>query len=467
MNEYNHHRIIERVALDCGLDAPIKKIFIEASDFTDFFIGVFDTEKPLQTWLETAKQKYYFYHFYYSINIENTNAIRLNRVTSNAFIFGPNNSIICMERAGEKELDGKYSLEEWSKKSNEKEFFSSVNDRGYSPQSDLGDTANQSDNVAFLHAMGAEGETAGDTGGTTEGKGKTSRSIFEDHLKKCFAEYLFLEKEEEALFMLGIAFHGIMDSFTPSHMGFQKYTEQDMGLHAQGDVIPIMGRFDNNGRLLDGNSTEKEIIRFDPGQFTKEILRNQLICIYKKRFGGNENAFVNPVEYRMLKLFFYISDIQVDYGNVWDGVGDIEYFWQMFRECTIKQINDFIGNGNYRYGPMSYVYSEASIKVISDIYKFLYEKRKVCKNYSEYKNNKQGILDDAIKYWIKIYDGVEGIKVNNCETEFSMKDIRDKHTILYLKDPDLDKEYEKYKESKEYKEWVAQQDIDRLNRLKG
>lgn len=428
MNEYNHHRIIERVALDCGLDASIKKIFIEASDFTDFFIGAFNSMK-IWEWKDTAKQKYFFYRFYYTININSSNTIRLNRVTSNGFI--GNNSIECMENAGEKGLDGKYSLSGWNSLNDEKEFFSSVNDRKRSPHTDKGDTANQSDNVAFLHAMGAAGETAGDTREATGAKIKTSRSVFEDHIKKCFAEYLFLEDEEEALFMLGIAFHGIMDSFTPSHMGFQKYTEQDMGLHAQGDVIPIMGRFN-----------EEETVCFDPGQFKKEIIRNKLFFPGVKYY--NSDAIVNPVEYKMLRIFFYISDIQVDYGNGWGGVGDIDEFWKTFKGCTLKQINDILGHGRYRYGPKSYVYSEAAIKVISGIYKLLCDEREKCKSYTSYKDKKEGIVDKALKYWSKIYDGEP------------MKGIREEHLglSLYSKDPELE-------------DWKAQQEIGRIDRLKG
>ena len=480
MNEYNHHRIIERVAHHCGISTPIKNKFIEASDFSDFFIGIFGGK--LSEWKDTAKQKFFFYRFYYTINIKGSNTIGLNRIASNGFI--GNNSKKCIKKAGDKGMDGKYSLFGWNSLNDEKEFFSSVNDRTRSPQTDMGDTANQSDNVAFLHAMGAEGEIAGDSnetkgaegeiagdlGDTNNTKGKTSRSIFEDHLKKCFAEYLFLEDEEEALFMLGIAFHGIMDSFTPSHMGFQKYAEQDMGLHAQGDVIPVMGKFNKDGELLEGNFSDEEAIIFDPGQFTKEIRRNQAICILKKRFGGNGYSFVNPVEYQMFKIFFYISDVQeVGCG----GFGDIDTFLKRFhRLTTINQINHIIRNGNYRYGPKSYTYSEAAIKVISDIYMYLCNERLKCTSYAFYKKEKETIIAKALNYWIGVYDGKEKIKVKNCKEEFSMKTIRDEHlklhfgnpqNNLYNKDSDLDERFNKYKESNEYKEWVAQQNIDRLN----
>lgn len=436
MNEYNHHRIIERIALGLGLDSSIKKIFIKASDFTDSI---------------SAKSDYYFYRNYYSIKTE-SNTLRLNRVSSNGYVFS-NKSKQNINNSGEKLLDGTYSIgDDWSHWTDEKEFFSAVNGRNKSSHFDELDTGNQSDNVAYLHAMGAVGETAGDTG--------NSRSIFEDHLKICFTEYLFLEKEEEALFMLGIAFHGIMDSFTPSHMDFQKYTEQDMGLHAQGDVIPIMGKFDKDGKLLKGNFSELEPILFDPGQYTKEGTGTQFFIRSYKYFDGND--IVNPVEYKMLRIFFYVSDIQVEYDNAWDGVGDVEEFCKTFSMCQLRQINNILRCGNYRYGPKSYAYSEAAIKVISDIYTFLRdEKEKKCKNYLNYKENKDEIVDKALKYWKRVYDGEVNVVyiVNQCKEVHSMNTIRDNHTVLslYTKDPELEK----------WKELQARQSVDRLNRLKG
>ena len=177
MNEYNHHRIIERVAVDCGLDASIIKVFSEASDFTDFFLSP----------TKSAKNKYYYYLYNYEITIKGTNTLRLNRITKNDYDLGIrmlkwNNSIRCMEKSGKKLSDGSYSLEGWDPNSDEKEFFSSINDRKRSPndidfdeikelltgrldgsRDNILDTANQSDNVAFLHAMGAMDENKGDS----------------------------------------------------------------------------------------------------------------------------------------------------------------------------------------------------------------------------------------------------------------------------------------------------------------
>lgn len=447
MNEHNHHRIIERVALDRGLDASIKKIFIKASDFTD------------SIW---AKSDYFFYRNYYTIKTE-SHTIRLNRVDSNGYTIS-NNSTKNINNSGEKLLNGTYSLgDNWSHWTDEKEFFSAVNERCKSAHFDELDTGNQSDNVAFLHAMGAEGESMED-----------SRSIFENHLKKCFAEYLFLENEKDALFMLGIAFHGIMDSFTPSHMDFQKYTEQDMGLHAQGDVLPIMGKFNKDEELIEGNFSEKETLCFDPGQYTKEGKGTKAFIKSYKYYDGDD--YLNPIEKKMFRIFLYISDIQTkDNVGGWKSL-NVEAFLKTFSNNK-KEINSILEKtlnkkenetNNilekeplYRYSPKSYAYSEASIRVISDIYKYLSKKRVECKSFSEYKDNKQEIVDDALNYWKRVYDGEENViyMVDHRKEEHSMKTIRAQHIglSLYYKDSELEK----------WKEQQAQQGIDRLNSLKG
>lgn len=440
MNEYNHHRIIERVALDRGLDASIKKIFIKASDLTDSIM---------------ADPNYFFYRNYYTIEAKN-NTIQLNRVTGDTPYLG-------MVFSGEKKSSGFFSLTNWNEDIDKKEFFSAVNERRKSAHFDGLDTGNQSDNVAFLHAMGAEGESMED-----------SRSIFENHLKKCFAEYLFLENEKDALFMLGIAFHGIMDSFTPSHMDFQKYTEQDMGLHAQGDVIPIMGKFED-GELLEGNFSEKEKVSFNPGQYSEEKgimkpLKRGFIRSYKY-YNGDD--YLNPIEEEMFRIFLYISDIQTkDNVGGWKSL-NVEAFLKTFSNNK-KEINSILektikvkkkGKETeepvYIYGPESYAYSEAAIRVISDIYKYLSKKREECKSFSEYKDNKQEVVDDALNTWKRVYDGKENViyMVDHRKEVHSMKTIRDRHIglSLYYKDPELEK----------WKEQQAQQDIDRLNRLKG
>ena len=278
--------------------------------------------------------------------------------------------------------------------------------------------------------------------------------------------------------MLGIAFHGIMDSFTPSHMDFQKYSEQDMGLHAQGDVIPILG-FDKDGKLLYGNSFEQELVYFEPGQIKKEMAFVQPVFSHIKHYDNNE--FLNPVDYRMIHIFLIISDIEESNPNPkpnednWKYVNKDE-LWEELKGKPLSEINQKLKNKDkYRFGPQSYVYSEAAIKVISEIYQFMSKERAKCKSYAYYKEEKgkeNGIVDKALDYWKRVYDGKENIivRVDYSKKEgYSMKTIREKHIelSLYSKDNELDEKYENYKESKEYKEWVAQQYVDRLNRLKG
>ena len=198
MNEYNHHRIIDAFALRLHLDPQIVKVLKDASTFADDI---------------KAEFSYFFYHFYYDIKVKNSNTLIMPYVNKQ---YNYNQSVDSMTHCGEKELIP-YGLIGWDPSFDEKEFFSSINERKKSNHRDFLDIGNQSDNVAFLHAMAAEGETR-----------EKAQGKFEEHLKNCFAEYLFLTNEDDALFMLGIALHGIMDSFTPSHTNFQKYTEQDM-----------------------------------------------------------------------------------------------------------------------------------------------------------------------------------------------------------------------------------------------
>ena len=96
---------------------------------------------------------------------------------------------------------------------------------------------------------------------------------------------------------------------------------------------------------------------------------------------------------------------------------------------------------------------------------YLCNERLKCTSYAFYKKEKETIITKALNCWIGVYDGKEKIKVKNCKEEFSMMTVRDEHlklhfenpqNNLYKKDPDLDERYNKYKESNEYKEWVAQ-----------
>ena len=302
--------------------------------------------------------------------------------------------------------------------------------------------------------------------------------------------------------MLGIAFHGIMDSFTPSHMNFQKYTEQDMGLHAQGDVIPILGKFNKDGELIEGNFSEKEKVSFDPGQYTKEKnpINKGFIIIYKHY---NNSDSLNPVEYRMFRIFLYISNIQAkDNDGKWKSL-NVEAFLKTFGNNK-KEINSILektikvkkkGKETeepvYIYGPESYAYSEAAIRVICDIYKYLSKKRKEYIKYSEYKNNKQEIVNDALDLWKKVYDkearmdkdgniidedGNVVFLFDNQKKSYAIKTLREKHLSSMEKEPigslySENDDIRRFK-GKDYQDWLKQQDInqrdiDRLNRLKG
>lgn len=402
MNEYNHHRIIERFAHSIGLDPSKKETLIKASDFSDFAISK----------TNTAKSQYYYYRNYYNICVKG-NTITLDRVKKNGFgVF--NNSIQSMKNAGEKSSGGPLN---WDPDNDEKEFFSAVNGRKKSSHIDLLDVANQSDNVSFLHAMGALGEDE-----------KKSMAEFEEHLKKCFSEYLFLKNEEDALFMLGIAMHGIMDSFTPSHTGFQKYSEQSMALHAQGDVIPIKGEFDEDGKLKGLPNTE-ETVSFNPGQFNKEGAAKALDK-YIKGFNGDDR--INNFEYEMLRIFLIIADITItskdkdnkvttdEEGNP-DEAKISSFMNQNLKGKTLDEINQFLKN--YKYGERAYIYSETAINVITKIYESLsYGRNHRIKNYEDFKgkNRKNEEVDIAIKIWS-----------NNYEKLHNDNNFKAKHKLLY------------------------------------
>lgn len=385
MNEYNHHRIIERFAATIALDPSKKKIILEASDFSDFAISK----------TNTAKSQYYYYRNYYNIGIKG-NTITLERVKKNGFL--SNNSIQSMKNAGEKSSSGPLN---WNPDNDEKEFFSAVNGRKKSSHFDLLDVANQSDNVSFLHAMGAANENEED-----------SRKEFERHLYKCFSEYLFLKNEKDALFMLGIAMHGIMDSFTPSHTGFQKYSKQSMALHAQGDVIPIKGVFNEDGRLV-GSPNAEEIISFIPGQYDKEGAA-QALDKYIKGFDGDNR--INDFEYEMLRLFLIIADItSKDTGNrvTTDKRGfpdkdkTLSFMNENLKGKTREEIKLFLQN--YKYGDSAYVYSETAVNVLIKIYESLsFGRNHRIKSYEDYKgkNRKNEEVDIAIGIWRNNYDNL-------------------------------------------------------------
>ncbi len=249
MNEYNHHKVIKH-AIWNSLESPkdnkdneqfimnkilctysscdsctindlcIAKneidILCKASDFADSMniealfenLNLFGIIKTGSKELFTSN--YFPFNIHYNIT-RSKNEITLTRVN-----IGSESHIKDMASC-----DTIFDL-----KTQKTEFYSLIH--GFSdPSKDNRFLINQKDNVAFLHAMSEEGE-------------KDSLDKFKMHLERCFNEYLFTRDENIALTMLGVALHSIMDSFTPSHTKFQWYGEQDMGLHAQGDVIPFI-----------------------------------------------------------------------------------------------------------------------------------------------------------------------------------------------------------------------------------
>lgn len=416
MNEYNHHRIIERFAAACDLEESVKNIFKKSSDFSDSI---------------SAKEDYYFYRNYYSIK-NNNNTIILSRVKENGG-GAQNHSINNMKSAGEKKANGDYWLNGWNTLTDEKEFFTSVNGKKESKIYDVLDVANQSDNVAFLHAMSSKNEDV-----------SVARQYFMGHLEKCFYEYLFLKNEEDALFALGVAFHGIMDSFTPSHTGFQNYCNQSMAIHAQGDVIPIRGSFieeEGSGPLfVKGSEQDEEQLVFIPGQYNKEKGKAQLFCNLAK--GYNDNESLNDIEYEMLKVFIIISDITLITDGtrltVSNGKVDINrtnFFWNSFRGNSLSQINEILSS-SYKYGEESYIYAETLISLLKSIYEKLSECRiRIHKggnnSYNRYKELKQstnvrtGEVLFALRLWQDAYEKLhnENQTTNNPQNVYSKSKI--------------------------------------------
>lgn len=403
MNKTNHNKVIERFASQNGFVKTLKK----ASDFTD-------SPMPPGT-------QYYYYHFYYDINIKE-NTIQLSRIDENDTDAYEQSMKMCGDKYDEKTkqyYDDRskksklisYGYEgsekrEWSISTDKKEFFSTfihgrkksekfeLNDILGKSISEIGnntllDIGNQSDNVAFLHAMRAAKEDKG-----------TAFSIFEKHLKKCFAEYLFIKDPEKATFMLGIALHGIMDSFTPSHMDFQKFSEQDWGLHAQGDVVPfdIVIPF------------RKDDVEFDPGQSIKEAWYVGLIFDIKKDY--NSDNHINDKEFEMFKIFAAISGLADDVDvqkiiNETIDLFEIDYFniqgdYQSAIETRPKRkLNEILKTK--LYSKDAYVFSDAAVEVCGKVFKMLSEtKAQINNNYQGYKDQKV-VIDNAFNIWKNKY----------------------------------------------------------------
>ena len=342
-----------------------------------------------------------------------------------------NQSIDSMIHCGEKKTFN-YELIGWDPSFDEKEFFSSINSRKRSDHGDFLDIGNQSDNVAFLHAMAAKEESV-----------ETAQEKFEEHLKNCFSEYLFLKNDEDALFMLGIALHGIMDSFTPSHTNFQKYTEQDMALHAQGDVI----------RILDG----KDKFEFDPGQFNEEKWHVQFGFKEIIAKGYDSNNYINPIEYEMLRIFLILSNITSQSTGKELDETEIDKLWKSLHNKTKNEINKVL-NDNYYSGLKASIFSEAAIFVLKEIYTYLCKERENCKKgrYVYYKEKVDSIITTALNIWKGIYEGkYEETKILLYD-KYDIHDLIIKHTNLNL----YSKENEKVKE---YREQMAIEKANRYN----
>jgi len=391
MNEHNHHRIIEGFAaseknINGAVGVPItntlsesdKKILEDASDYTDDFIGASKIEAV------GTQNRFFLFHFYYDIKCENgTIVLQRNNESDYCFHESMSRCDYDKEKYTEEKIDNSKLRSDsttppYTAIPNYKLFYTSINDREQYYANDLFklENSNQSDCVAYLHAMRAKDESL-----------SKAEEKFQEHLKNCFSEYLFIQNHEEALFMLGIAMHGIMDSFTPSHTHFQQYSNQHWGLHAQGDVIPI--------------NDSKEKFEFIPGQIDQENPVVKDFYHFIKEY--NQSDIVSSTEFQMLRVFFLISDItdkETGYSYYENGGwSKLVDFWRTFEGNTLSQINDILSRG-YKYGNNAYKYSKAAINTLEDVYEILVTERQKClNNYDYYKNNKQSIVVAAVNKW--------------------------------------------------------------------
>lgn len=438
MNEHNHHEIIGKFAKGkSGVDIQTLE---EASDFTDDFRGILKMEiadNPIGVAKDTINEitaktfnsavssaitssvnrlgnpiaiatdtiigasrsmidsinsnevivevtdetQFFYYHFFYEICVEKgavgEGKIRLKRNNQDSDT-KPESFLLTNDlgKNGNKYLG------------NPKLFFTAVNDREDYYIEEFGEGSNQSNCVAFLHAMGAE----------TKHKGfyeLDSLYTFKEHLKKCFAEYLFVKNDKDALFMLGIALHGIMDSFTPSHAGFQVYRMQDMGLHAQGDVLPI-----RNGKKI-------ETMKFVPGQYsneTKAIMK--YLAKYKK--GYDDDDELNTREYEMLRCFLIISRVAYKRNRIELGLDEINNLCSFFKRnhITLTKINKVLSKG-FTYGKSAYDYSNKAIGALNSVYEILFDARTKITNYNDYKTAKENNCKTAVDAWLNIFKTID------------------------------------------------------------
>lgn len=425
MNTHNHHKVIDKVSEKLKNNLFDVDILQKASDFTDDFCDDSEWEsiKKGLSALQINQERFYYFHFYYDLKVDKGN---VGKGTISLFRRNENNTYnqieesmsqcdydkIRFEKPLYKDPEDRSPLET---PKNYKKFFTYINGRENFLSSSIFDSSNQSDCVAFLHAMGAKNDSQPEI-------------EFENHLRKCFTEFLFLEDENDALFILGIALHGIMDSFTPSHMGFQKYTEQDMAKHAQGDVIV----FDDDNEVT-----------FDPGQYTADGKasngKTKMASFFK---GYDSGDHISDKEFNMFKIFVEIGDLikNETINGILNGNIDLtrigKYNYKTDRldiePRSLKVLNDeVIKPKQIRYGKNAYVYSKAAIKACTEVFQKLSNaKQEIGKNYEKYKTMKNdtdnSIINSAINSWKQIYyEDKELVKARNEHLE---KD-------LYKEDP--------------------------------
>lgn len=385
MNTYNHHRIIENAVdrINKKYHGMISdddiKILKDASDFTDDFAGEAKLWKLTPTVL--TQKEFFFYHFYYDIKCDD-GMIILKR--SNRASYSYKTSLEKCDYDEDEFLIKQIKYDEshipyTDFKLNYKKFYITINDFNADSNggriqyytNDIFDSSNQSDCVAFLHAMGSKDEDV-----------QTSKNVYLEHLTKCLIEFLFIKDKKEAMFMLGIALHSLMDSFTPSHTGFQKYTKQDMAKHAQGDVIPF----------------ENDKVCFDPGQFGKDAVascgKTALAAIKK---GYNNDDRLNSTEYNMLKIFidsYLDKDNDTDIKAIYDGSKDLSLFYSKdYTELNSRnRLNYILKDREYKEN--AYDYSNNAIEVVVNMFlEMLKSKQRCFNNYENYKEEKKNLLD--------------------------------------------------------------------------
>lgn len=396
MNEHNHHKIIEKFTKDKSIPGiDITHILEEASDFSDDFRGILKTEfaidpigvlidSPIDTLhvVITDESQFYYYHFFYNIEIE---------VDKNDLGKGK----IILKRHKKDDPAKKPEKDDLGKNAekyidNLKLYYTAVNDREDYFLTGFAEGSNQSNCVAFLHAMGAKTKHE-------KFNENNPRRTFEEHLKKCFGEYLYLKDEKEALFMLGIALHGIMDSFTPSHAGFQVYGDQDMALHAQGDVLPIKDKKDkDDGELC---------LSFIPGQYNEETKIIMKALAWKK--GYNDNEFLNDREYEMLRCFLIISKVAYKKNNKELDIYEIKNLCDYFQNCLVplSKINKVLSEG-YTYGKSAFDHSTIALQALENVYSILSTKRKEIRDFGGYKAAKS-CCQNAVNAWRDEYKKID------------------------------------------------------------